>query len=81
MVHTGLNTALGVGDYVRKVRGARFEGLVTNVFVTTAGETRLVVEARHPRFAGTSHILSPDQVARTPCPKWLVTGADTKDCG
>jgi hypothetical protein len=48
-----------VGDRVDKVKGYKFPGTVVSVFVTTAGETRLVVEIDN---YGLLHIFNPNQL-------------------
>ena len=47
------------GDRVNKLKGYEFPGTVVSVFVTTAGETRLVVEMD---IYGLLHIFNPSQL-------------------
>lgn len=48
-----------VGDRVNKLKGYEFPGTVVAVFVTTVGETRLVVEMDN---YGLLHIFNPNQL-------------------
>lgn len=48
-----------VGDKVDKVKGYQFPGTVVSVFITTSGETRLVVEMDN---YGLLHIFNPSQL-------------------
>ena len=48
-----------VGDRVNKLKGYEFPGTVVSVFVTTAGETRLVVEMDNYCLL---HIFNPNQL-------------------
>lgn len=79
MRHENINGPIAEGDYVRKYRGARFEGEVTKIFPTLGGETRCIVEAIIPEFAGTCHIFAVEQLVRAPCPKRRVTEQDARD--
>lgn len=55
---------ISVGDKVRKVGGSfQHTGTVVSVFVTTAGENRLVLEFDNP-VSGMLHIHRVDQVEK-----------------
>lgn len=51
-----------VGDYVRKLTGYEYPGVVVSVFQNTSGKTRLVVECLCRQVAGMLHIYSPENV-------------------
>lgn len=48
-----------VGDRVNKLKGYEFPGTVVSVFVTTSGQTRLVVEMDNYMLL---HIFSPENL-------------------
>ncbi len=51
-----------IGDKVEKIKGYRFPGTVVSIFMTTAKELRLVVEADGDDFKGMLHIYNPEQL-------------------
>ena len=51
-----------VGDRVEKVSGYKWPGVVVSVFVTLAGERRVVVECTVPEIAGALHIYNEKQL-------------------
>ena len=51
-----------VGDKVEKISGYPYPGVVVSVFLTTAGLTRIVVEATGLEYEGMLHIFSPNQL-------------------
>lgn len=50
------------GDYVRTVKGARYEGEVRTVFTNRRGKLRCVVEATHEDFEETLHVYPVEQL-------------------
>jgi hypothetical protein len=51
-----------VGDYVEKITGYKYPGVVVSVFKNTDGDTRYVVE--HTISIGMLHIFSPSQIKK-----------------
>lgn len=58
----GEKMAIEVGTSVRKTSGYPFPGEVRAVFTNKKGDTRYVVEATGPDYAGMLHIFSPAQI-------------------
>jgi hypothetical protein len=54
-----------IGEYVHKVSGYGWPGVVVAVFKTLAGEWRVVVECIVPEVAGALHIFNPTQLKRS----------------
>ena len=55
-----------VGNCVKTIKGARFEGEVRAVFTNRRGQVRVVVEATHPEFEGTLHVYPVEQLIDRP---------------
>lgn len=49
-------------DYVRKVDGYDYPGIVVSVFQNTKGQTRYVVECTVPEVSGMLHIFNANQL-------------------
>lgn len=51
-----------IGDYVEKVSGYKWPGIVVSVFHTLSGERRVVVECTVPEVKGALHIYNEQQL-------------------
>lgn len=51
-----------IGDYVEKVNGYKWPGVIVAMFTTTQGNHRIVVECTVPEVAGALHIYSHSDV-------------------
>jgi len=51
-----------IGDYVEKVSGYKWPGVVIAVFDTLSGERRVVVECTVPEVKGALHIYNEQQL-------------------
>jgi hypothetical protein len=51
-----------IGDYVEKVSGYKWPGVVVSIFYTTKKEQRIVVECTVTEVAGALHIYRPEQL-------------------